>query len=275
VPTSGGFTRTDLLALLSAIALWTIVFGPALAATVDGSSSATCLHNLRRLTQAWLLFAEDRGGRPPGNQDDGSTAGHNWVGGIASAGAPSFGDSQILIDPRRSQLADYSRDASIYRCPADLLTSRIGGREVAHARSYSMNAAVGTKADGYRPVDGPWLDNTHSHVAGTRWRTFARLSDIMDPAPSNLYVFLGEDPCSINDGTFALGMRESTGMEWIDFPSTLHEFGAGFGFADGRAELHRWTDARTLVTGGNVSRRSVPDSPDLAWMQERTTTLIR
>ena len=59
--------------------------------------------------------------------------------------------------------------------------------------------------------------------------------------------------------------------QWIDFPGTRHAMSGVVAFADGNVELHKWVDQRTKVVNGNVGRKSVPGSPDWAWLSERTT----
>lgn len=280
-PRCRAFSRADLLALLFAAGLLALLGLPALATSGSGAASAGCLNNLRRLAQGWLLFAEDHSGFLPGNVDDGSTMGYNWVGGQAGpSGAQEF-NPEILQNPAQSQLANYlGREAEPFRCPADPRTGRYQGTSVAlkglivpAARSYSLNGAVGTQADGHNPVDGPWLDGRHSHRANTTWRTYGRLADIVDPAPAQLHTFVGEDSLSINDGHFCTSMQTGDAMRYVDWPESSHDFGGGFAFADGRAEIHRWQDPRTVAfaTGFGYA----PGSPDVAWVQAHTTVLNR
>ena len=277
------FTRIELLVLLASVGLLMSLALPILAGTHAGSASTACLNNLRRLGQAWLLFIEDHDGFFPGNVDDGSTQGYNWVGGQASVGGSQEFNPEVLQNPASSQLANYvGREAEPFRCPADLRIGRYRGTDpalqglmVPAARSYAMNGAVGTQKDGLTPVDGLWLDGNHAHQRNGPWRTYGRLADLIDPAPAELHHFIGEDAYSINDGSFSLSMRAGTQAEWIDWPGTRHDFGAGVGFADGRAEIHRWEDSRTTVTTPLVGRRIVPDSPDVAWLQTRTSVLAR
>jgi hypothetical protein len=137
-----------------------------------------------------------------------------------------------------------------------------------------MNGAIGTdpySTDGSLAVHGAWLNNAHSHVRGQTWRTYSSFSDMVDPSPSNLIVLACEDERSLNDGYFAFGMQKE---EWIDWPSTRHNMSGAFSFADGSAEMRRWTDPRTAV-GSMVTRREVPGSADYRWLRERISARIR
>ncbi len=276
-PRCRAFSRADLLALLFAAGLLALLGLPALATSGGGAASAGCLNNLRRLAQGWLLFAEDHSGFLPGNVDDGSTTGYNWVGGQAGPGGAQEFNPEILQNPAQSQLASYlGREAEPFRCPADPRTGRYQGTSVAFqgsivpaARSYSLNGAVGTQADGHNPTDGPWLDGNHNHRANTTWRTYGRLADIVHLAPTQLHTFVGEDSLSINDGYFATSMRTDANLRFVDWPESSHDFGGGFAFADGRAEIHRWQDPRTVAFA--TSFGYAPGNPDVAWVQAHTT----
>ena len=140
-----------------------------------------------------------------------------------------------------------------------------------------MNGAIGTICPVFdspgghsgKPtlsVNGPWLDNMHSHHRNRPWRTFGKTSEVIAPLPAELCVLTEEDPSSLNDGTFSLGMNTA---EWIDWPGTLHDFGGVLAFADGHTELHRWMDVRTRVISGNIARLTVPGSKDWLWLSQR------
>ncbi len=67
--------------------------------------------------------------------------------------------------------------------------------------------------------------------------------------------------------------RGYVGDEWIHFPSALHGPGV-FTFADGHTEGHKWMDGKTL-SGAPVNmphNNSCPNSPDIKWVRERTTS---
>jgi prepilin-type processing-associated H-X9-DG protein len=228
-----------------------------------------CLSNMRQLTRAWQLYAADNRDFYPPNVND---FGRNWVAGPVDDPTREAVTGARLVDGRYSALGPYSRDPVLYRCPADPSTLRFGGTSVPRPRSCSANQAVGTKSDGFSPADGPWLDGAFGHTANRTWYTYGKVTDVIRPSPSRLWILIDEDEFSINDGGFGLSMRQPG--EWIDWPATRHDTGATIAFADGSAEMHRWKDSRTPVRNGNVNRRSVPGSVDLLWLQERTTTLV-
>ena len=263
-----GFTRTDLLAALIVTLLLALLQLSAANQDTTQRDAAVCLSNLRRLTHAWLVYAGDnRDYFPPNLNDSGRS---NWVYGTV-ASLPDATNNLSLVDGRFSKLGPYSRDPTIYRCPADQTSIRTGSRTYFHSRSVSANHAVGTKSDGVSPVDGPWLDGTYSHTANRTWYTFAKLSDVVLPSPSGLWLLIDEDGSSINDGSFAVIMRQP---EMIDWPSTRHDMSATVSYADGSAEIHRWKDPRTIVRNGNVNRSLQSGNEDIIWLQDRTTRRV-
>jgi len=228
------------------------------------------------------MYAEDNQGWFPPNFDDGSVVpGRVWVAGSAGVGGAQEFDVAILADVKRSLVVTYTGgDASVFRCPSDPrrgVFRPVGGSPVPDspaARSISAKGAVGTDpsvSEGKAKVNGPWLDNNHGHKADSPWRTYGRVDQIVAPSPAGLFLLIDEDEFRLNDGNFSLGMVRA---EWIDWPGTRHDTGGTISFADGHTELHRWTDPRTVVVNGNVSRLSVPGSEDYAWLRDRTSARV-
>ena len=265
-----GFTRPDLVATSALIAALLMLGVRTHSDAAQNARWALCQDHQSALLKSWHAYSDDRKGSLPGNTDDGNTLGSNWVGGTVTDPLIAS-DASVLTNRSRAALGGYVSDPAVFRCPADTSTVQARGARTPRNRSYAMNCAVGTSSDGVRPTDGAWLDNAHGHTANSVWRTFGRMSDIVDPSPSKLFVLIDEDETSLNDGSFGMGMKSS---EWIDFPATRHSQGASVGFADGSVMMKRWTDPRTIVQGIALTRRLVPGSPDVRWLQDRTTTLV-
>jgi hypothetical protein len=138
-----------------------------------------------------------------------------------------------------------------------------------------MNHAVGTnpfQQGGKVATDGPWLDGQHAHTANRTFRTYARLSDVVNPRPSYLFVFLDEHPASINDASFgSMGpIASGTGYMWTDWCAAYHNGGGGFGFADGHGEIHMWLRPAT----SQLPPSNATSQPDLHWLATRTSALV-
>jgi len=265
---STGFTRTDLFGVLATVFLIALLLFTVAADTGIQTRAVGCLSNLSQLSRAWLLYATDHRDYFPANMS-GSQLG-NWVYGTLEATMGA--NAKMLVDPEYSSLGPYSRDPSLYRCPADTSTIRLGAGFLPRVRSFSANQAVGTKGDGFSPVDAPWLDGSFGHTANRTWYTYGKLSDVVRPKPSGLWILIDEDEYSINDGGFGVSMRPPTQL--IDWPAARHNVGAALAYADGSAEVHRWRDPRTPVKNGNLNNGTMPNNPDIVWLQDRTTTLV-
>lgn len=205
-----------------------------------------------RMTAGWL----------PPNPD--WPTNNMWVRGEMEIPA----DATNTLYLTESKLAPYlSGNIGVFKCPGDASD---------HVRTYSMSQAVGTKpSPPPAAVDGPWLDGTHDHVAGHPWRTYGRFSDMTQPDPSSLWVFIDENQYNINDGAFAVSMTLPT--EMIDWPGTYHNFSGSLAFADGHDEIRHWIDGRTGVASRVDAGPHVqtPDNPDILWLQARTSALAQ
>jgi prepilin-type processing-associated H-X9-DG protein len=98
----------------------------------------------------------------------------------------------------------------------------------------------------------------------------------VNPPPAQHWVFIDEHPDSINDGNFIVTISSSPSQTRIvDYPAAWHDRGAGLAFADGRAEIHRWLDARTMPAprydGSLALNVASPNNPDVAWLAARTS----
>jgi prepilin-type processing-associated H-X9-DG protein len=182
----------------------------------------------------------------------------------------------LTTDPV-SLLAPYTAHRyQIYHCPADRYVSPVQAARgwPYRVRSVSMSCAIGDGGSG--PGGGqapefPWAVKILK----------TKLTDLRVPGPGEVWVFLDEAPDSINDPMFynnpdATGALDGTanGGNWIDFPSSLHDGGGTFSFADGHAGLHRWLDTNTRATAavkytaGVATPGSAP--VDVAWLSAHT-----
>jgi prepilin-type processing-associated H-X9-DG protein len=96
------------------------------------------------------------------------------------------------------------------------------------------------------------------------------------PGPAMTFVLLDEREDSINDGFFVVqmdGYPDISRTVMVDFPASCHDRGAGFAFADGHSEIHKWQDPRTypLLTTGLSLNVAQPNSKDVYWLQDHST----
>jgi prepilin-type processing-associated H-X9-DG protein len=61
---------------------------------------------------------------------------------------------------------------------------------------------------------------------------------------------------------------------WIDIPASFHGGAAGFSFADGHSEIHKWRIGSTLWPVKNIVLQTVQagsDPTDLTWLRQHAT----
>ncbi len=91
-------------------------------------------------------------------------------------------------------------------------------------------------------------------ILTTAYPEYAKLDEIIRPAPSLAINFVDESANTIDDGYFAID--EST-SDWQNSPTGRHNRAAPFGFAEGHSEFWKWLvlngeqdlNAPTIVRG--------------------------
>jgi hypothetical protein len=267
-----------LLVVIAILGILAALLLPVLSKAKEKAQGICCLNNTKQLTVALHLYAADHNDWLPPNPEDRESTIH-WVEGNLRNHPADATNLIYLTDPKYAKLALYSgRSAAIYKCPADKSMVNLGGILYPRVRSISMNQAVGTKSlPPVTPVDGPWLDgkswgtyNKHNQP----WRTYGRFADMVEPGPAGLWVLLDEEESSINDGAFAVLMRQPT--HFLDWPGSYHDFAGGFAFADGHSEIHKWVEGSTKLTGPYDPKHprrgpDIPNNRDVLWLQARTS----
>jgi len=269
--TNLAFTLVELLVVVAVIALLASMLGPAVTKAKARVQSIQCLNNKRLLAIGWFLYAEDHDGKLCPNRIRSSDS---WVRGVLDFDNTNPDNTNILylVDARYAKIGPYAPSDASFKCPSDRSTLRHSGRSHPRVRSVAMNYAVGA-------------DEQPGQLAfAIGSMVYRKSADIVNPA--NLWILMDEHPDSIDDGRFVVDCEHRQGKaQLISVPANYHNGAATVSFADGHSEIHKWQDPGTKLENkycGCIAHYSdnghfttVPDSLDVAWLQERTSSKLK
>jgi prepilin-type N-terminal cleavage/methylation domain-containing protein len=235
-----GFTLIELLVVIAIIAILAALLLPALSAAKDRAKGIKCISNMKQLQLAAILYGSNNEDKMPANVTLGSgVAGSpNWVAGVFASPANNGvaeAPSGCAINPfylgvqgktggnpvvtLAGTIGIYANAADVYHCPADTYIDPTWHK--LRVRSCSANANV----------DGTGAGNGH--------HTFPKFSSFNgNLSASDCFVFLDENPLSLNDGWFVFNVGATPTVN--DTPAVNHGKFSSLSFADGHAELHEW-----------------------------------
>jgi len=168
-----GFSRTDLIALLGMLSLVIFLAAPMAASSVSVNHRITCMSNLKRLGQAFLLYASDNQGYAP-HPTWGSdlTGPSGWAYATGNDGrfpeaesSPKPQTRKTFSVARKAQLPflkmgqvwDYVKDEEAYLCPGDFAGwDSPASRRTLMLRAWKLSSFCANGATiGYGSLPGP------------------------------------------------------------------------------------------------------------------------
>jgi prepilin-type N-terminal cleavage/methylation domain-containing protein/prepilin-type processing-associated H-X9-DG protein len=224
-----GFTLIELLVVIAIIAVLMAILMPALNRAREQGKRAVCLNNLRQLSVAWNVYADDNDEKMVNGDTGEYTAMYSPGGGHYNETSWVLKDWRTEdMEVKKNAILDgalfpYCKDLKLYKCPTGMR---------GELRTYAVIDAMNCKG---------WTDR-----AGMEGSVMLKKrTDIHNPIQR--FVFL--DDGGVGDahlGGWTCYVRDEC---WWDPPPIRHGVGTNFSFADGHSEYWKWKDPRTLEVG--------------------------
>jgi len=237
----------ELLVVIAIIAILMAVLMPALNKVREQGKRAVCLNNLRQLTLAWIMYADEN--------DDKLVCGDTGEYSIHPGETPWVLKDWHLSPPNimekkrdailNGALFPFCKNIKLYKCPTGY------PREL---RTYAIVDAMNCK-----------------NWSGMGAVMFKKRMKITNPVRRIVFIDDGGGGGSHLGGwtTYTRWASGNDRWRWWDPPPIRHGDGTNVSYADGRSEYWKWKDPRTLEFGAKLEAFSDPQqgNPDIIMSQ--------
>ncbi len=247
--------RADVIVLLLSVVLAAFTLAAVGPAGRERAQRTVCLANLKQLTAAWLLYADQNDGKivngmggfhyvKSGMTNDGKAAGiveRAWVGkswgdywnspNVAHTGIT---EAQKRIAIHEGALWPLVGDERLYKCPVGRPYEWVTYSIVDAMNGSYMGQSVVVKAGVNHPdVVGKKVGETVLFIKNR--------AEIVSPPPARRMVFIDEG--AVTPDSFAVNYQSGF---WWDNPPARHNDGTVVSWADGHASYLQWQAVETI-----------------------------
>jgi len=229
-----GFTLIELLVVIAIIAVLMAILMPALRRASEQGKRAMCIGNLRQLSLAWIMYADENDGKIVSG-DAGFTHGSvsnppyeiPWVDKCWTSNYQSgaqMPEQTQIIAIKAGALWEYIKDIDLYRCP------------------------TGTRGEmlTYAAMDGV---NGRKRTDTGKLGVFLKKTTDIQGSHALRLVFIDEG--WVTPDSFATHYVKE---QWWDDPPVRHGDGVTLSFADGHADYYKWRGIDTIKMGRDRQR---------------------
>lgn len=214
---------------------------PALSRPREQAKRAVCLSNLKQLSLAWIMYADENDDRiinavaGTDRKENGRILEEAWTG---KDWPSDYETGQLLPEEKQRQalmagaLWPYCKNTQLYRCPAGLQ---------GHMRTYSI-------VDSMNGIAGEGTDEIPGLHIKTRM-------EIRKPGYRVVFIDVGR----VIPDTYSVYYDQ---QKWWDEPPVRHPDGTSVSFADGHAEYWKWRAAETVDHGKAATSVHSPKAAD-------------